>query len=319
MINLLQECQGAKIIGITGHIRPDGDCVGSAMALYLYLKKSMPETEVIVYLEESAKEHHHINSVKEIDFTFVPKARYDVFFCLDTTPDRIGQALPLYESAVKKINIDHHITNKGCGDVNYIDSGIGSCAELIYHLIPEEALDDEIAKALYIGMIHDTGVFQYSNTKPSTLTAASKLIQYDIDFANLIQESFYEKSYKQTLIMAEAVQRSQMYLDGKCLLSYMTLEDMSRFEAVSNDFTGIINRLKTVSGVDCAVFMYELEKNNFKVSLRTSDRMDATAVTTVFGGGGHVRAAGCNISGTAQEVIEKVISEIRKQLCDKTQ
>ncbi len=314
MMNLLQECRGAKTIGITGHIRPDGDCVGSSMALYLYLKKSMPDADITVYLEESAKTHYHIASVKEIDFTFSAKEHYDVFFCLDTTPDRIGQALGLYNSASKKINIDHHVTNKGCGDVNYIYPEIGSCAELIYNLIPEEALDDEIAKALYIGMIHDTGVFQYSNTKPSTLTAASKLIQFDIDFANLIQESFYEKSYKQTLIMAEAVRRSRMYLEGKCLLSYMTLEDMEHFQATAGDFTGIINRLKTVSGVECAVFMYELEKDNFKISLRTSDRVDATAVTTVFGGGGHVRAAGCNIAGSLESVIGKITTEIAKNL-----
>ena len=314
MINLVKECSGAKVIGITGHIRPDGDCVGSCMALYLYLKKAMPEADVIVYLEESSKSHYHVPQVSKIDFEFKAKDHYDVFFCLDASPDRIGQARELYESAAKKINIDHHITNPGCGDVNYIQPDIGSTAELIYNLIPEEALDDAIAKALYIGIIHDTGVFQFSNTRPSTMIAASKLIQYDIDFANLIQESFYEKSYKQTKIMAEAVLASKMYLEGKCLLSYMTMEDMEKFQANSHDFTGIINRLKTVRGVECAVFMYEMEPGNYKVSLRTTDRVDATAVTTAFGGGGHVRAAGCNMNGTAQAVIEKLTAEIAKQL-----
>lgn len=314
MLNLLQECSGAKTIGITGHVRPDGDCVGSCMALYLYLKKVMPDAEVLVYLEESAKAHYQIESVKEIDYTFTSKPHYDVFFCLDSAPDRIGQGQALYERAAKKINIDHHITNPGCGDVNVIQPEIGSTAELIYNLIPEEGLDNDIAKALYIGIIHDTGVFQFSNTLPSTMIAGSKLIQYDIDFANLIQESFYEKTYKQTKIMAEAVLKSERYLDGKCLLSYFTREEMTKLQAGSPDFTGIINRLKTVRGVECAVFMYEIEPGNYKVSLRTSDRVDATKVTTVFGGGGHVKAAGCNIQGTPEQVITKLTEEITKQI-----
>lgn len=314
MIHLLQECSGAKTIGITGHVRPDGDCVGSCMALYLYLKKVMPDAEIFVYLEESAKAHYHIECVKEIDYSYNAKEQYDVFFCLDCGPDRAGQGQALYECASKKINIDHHITNPGCGDVNYIRPEIGSTAELVYNLIPQEDLDDAIAKALYIGIIHDTGVFQFSNTMPSTMIAGSKLIQYDIDFANLIQESFYEKSYKQTKIMAEAVLKSEPYLDGKCLLAFFTQEEMNRMQAGSPDFTGIINRLKTVRGVECAVFMYEIEAGVYKVSLRTSDRVDATAVTTVFGGGGHVKAAGCSIEGTAEQVIEKLVAEIGKQL-----
>lgn len=314
MLNLLQECSGAKTIGITGHVRPDGDCVGSCMALYLYLKKSIPDADIIVYLEESARAHYHITSVNEIDFAFTAKEHYDVFFCLDSAPDRTGQGQALYERASKKINIDHHITNPGCGDVNYIQPEIGSCAELIYSLIPENALDNDIAKALYIGIIHDTGVFQFSNTLPSTMIAGSQLIRYDIDFANLIQENFYEKSYKQTKIMAEAVLKSKMYLDSKCLISYFTQADMARLQAGSPEFTGIINRLKTVRGVECAVFMYEIEPGNYKVSLRTSDRVDATVVTTVFGGGGHVKAAGCNIPGTADDVIKKLTAEIAKQL-----
>ncbi len=314
MINLLQECSGAKVIGISGHVRPDGDCVGSCMALYLYLKKSLSDADIMVYLEESAGEHHQIAGVKDIDYDFTAKERYDVFFCLDATPDRLGAAEGLYELAVKKINIDHHITNTGCGDVNYIDPEIGSCAELIYNLIPKEALDDDIAKALYIGMIHDTGVFQFSNTKPSTLIAAAKLIQYDIDFANLIQESFYEKSYKQTKVMADVVLRSQMYLEGKCLVGSMTLEDMARLQADIHDLTGIINRLRNVRGVECAVFLYEIEPDTFKASLRTSDKVDATVIACVFGGGGHVRASGCTVKGNLENVLQQLTGEISKQL-----
>lgn len=314
MLDLLQEVKGAKRIGITGHIRPDGDCVGSCMALYLYLQKCMPDAEITVFLEEAAKTYYHIAQVEKINTSFQAEGAFDVFFCLDATPDRCGAAKDLYLNAKKKINIDHHVTNSGSGDVNDIRPEIGSCAEVIYTLIPEEKLDKEIAKALFVGMIHDTGVFQFSNTLPSTLVAASKLIQYDIDFANLIQQSFYEKSYKQTRIMAEAVLRSKQYLSDRCIVSYMTAEDMRLFDATSKDFEGIINRLKQVQGVDCAVFMYEMEPGDYKVSLRTSERVDATKIVSVFGGGGHIRAAGCNINGTYETVTKQLLEVIAKEL-----
>lgn len=314
MLNLLQEVKGAKRIGITGHLRPDGDCVGSTMALYLYLKKCMPEADITVYLEETAKTYHQIAQVEKIDTTFQAKEDFDVFFCLDSTPERSGAAKILYDGAKKKINIDHHDTNPGLGDVNVMRPEIGSCSEVVYHLIPEAELDDDIAKALFIGMMHDTGVFQYSNTLPSTLVAASKLIQYDIDFANLIQQSFYEKTFKQTKILAKALERSKLYLNGRCHMTYLTLEDMRYFEANSNDLEGIVNRLKQVTGVDCAVFIYELEPDNYKVSIRTSEKVDAIQIASQFGGGGHLRAAGCSVCGTHETVAEQVLKAIENIL-----
>ena len=314
MLNLLQEIKDAKRIGITGHLRPDGDCTGSCMALYWYCKNNVPEAEVVVFLEEAAKTYHHIADVQNINTTFQAKEDFDVFFCLDSTPERTGAGKELFERAKKKINIDHHETNPGLGDLNVMRSEIGSCAEVIYDLIPQEAIDDNIAKALFIGMMHDTGVFQYSNTLPSTLVAASKLIQYDIDFANLIQQSFYEKSFKQTKIMAEAVRRSELHLNGRCNMTYLTLEDMRLFEANSSDLEGIVNRLKQVTGVDCAVFLYELEPNNFKASIRTSEKVDAIQIASQFNGGGHLRAAGCSVKGTYETVAAAVLEAIAKVL-----
>ena len=314
MLNLLQEVKGAKRIGISGHLRPDGDCVGSTMALYLFLSKKMPEAFITVYLEETAKTYHQIAQVDKIDTTFQAKEDFDVFFCLDATPERCGDAKALFDKAKKKINIDHHETNPGLGDVNVMRPEIGSCAEVMYDLIPEEDLDDDIAKALFIGMMHDTGVFQYSNTLPSTLVAASKLIQYDIDFANLIQQSFYEKTFKQTNIMAEAVRRSTLHFAGRCHMTYLTLEDMRLFEANSNDLEGIVNRLKQVTGVDVAVFLYELEPGTYKASIRTSERVDAIQIASKFGGGGHLRAAGCSVSGTYETVSAKVLEAVENAL-----
>ncbi len=314
-IDILKECSGAKVIGITGHVRPDGDCTGSSMALYLYLKQQLPEVNVYVYLEEEAKNYTHIPCIEEIDSSYQEQAEYDLFFILDTVPERCGEAKKLYDLAKKTINIDHHITNPGdCSDVNVLDASIGSTAEIMYQLLPKEAITSEIAKAIYIGMIHDTGVFQYSNTLPSTLCAAADLISKEIDFPNLIQESFYERSYKQLQVLSEVINQSKRYLENSCIVSVLSREYRLAHDLQSSDFSGMINQLKNVTGIHCAVFMYELEPDTYKVSLRTSEKVDATQIVTLFGGGGHKRAAGVTMDGNAETITKLVLDEIAKQL-----
>lgn len=177
-MDIFEVVKDATTIGISGHIRPDGDCVGSVMGLYLYLKKACPRAKVEVMLEKPADVFACIKGIEEIHTDYVSDVeRYDVFFALDGAKDRLGEAEKFFDGAKKKVNIDHHISNKGCGDVNYIMPKASSTSELIYDVIADKSLlDTEIAKALYIGIIHDTGVLQYSNTAPSTLKAAAELI-----------------------------------------------------------------------------------------------------------------------------------------------
>ena len=197
-LNLLQECKGAKRIGISGHIRPDGDCVGSCLALYQYLRKCMPDSEVKVYLEQPADIFREIEGFSLICSEFPDEQPFDVYFALDCAQDRLGGAEKYFAQAAKKINIDHHISNPGCGDVNYVMPKVGSTCELIYDLMDKEQLDKGMAMAIYIGMIHDTGVFQYSNTTPDTLRKAAELIRFGFDFPRLIEETFYQKTYAQS-------------------------------------------------------------------------------------------------------------------------
>ena len=200
-MKLLEECKQAKRIGISGHIRPDGDCVGSCMGLYLYLKKVRPDADLHIFLEKPADIFSCISSVEEIDSEYGEQERFDVFFALDTASDRLGGAEAYFNSAVKKINIDHHISNKGCGDVNYVVPTASSTSELIYDLTEKEQLDEEIAKALYIGIIHDTGVFQYSCTAPETMETAAALMRTGIDAPRIIEETFFQKTYEQNRIL----------------------------------------------------------------------------------------------------------------------
>lgn len=221
-MKIIDEVKEARTIAIGGHIRPDGDCVGSVMGLYLYLKKEMPEALIDVYLDRPAEIFNCISHVEDIKSIFDTDKVYDVFIALDCTDDRLGDAEPVYRRAHKKINIDHHISNSGCGDVNVVEPERSSTAELVYELMNPEMIDEEIAKALYIGIIHDTGVLRYSNTSPRTLQITAELIKFGFDFPTIVEETFYERTYRQTQIMGRAILESIRFLDNQCIVSMVS-------------------------------------------------------------------------------------------------
>lgn len=316
-MNILQECEGARTIGISAHIRPDGDAIGSTMALYLYLKKKMPESRIHLYLEGIPGGFTHLRYLQEADLTYQGEDTFDVFFALDTNAERLGGAEAFFHGARKKINIDHHISNaSGCGDVNLVIPDASSTAEVLFGVIPKEDLDTDIAMALYTGIIHDTGVFQYSNTSPKTMEIGAQLIAFGFPFARIIEESFYQKTYLQSQIMGRALIESIRFMDGKCIVSCIDKEKMDFYGAKPSDLDGIVNQLRNIAGVHCAIFMYEKEHMEYKVSLRTDEYVDAARVTSFFGGGGHVRAAGCTMRGTMHDVINNLSAQIALQLSD---
>jgi len=314
-MNLLNECKSAKTIGIGGHIRPDGDCVGSCMALWMYLKKQCPDALVEVFIEQPADIFNCINGVDRICSDFPEREPFDVFIALDCVPDRLGGAEKYFNAAKKTLNIDHHISNAaGSGMVNYVKPQASSTAELIYELMDEAELDVDIAKAIYIGIIHDCGVFQYSNTSPHTLQIAAKLISYGFDFTRIIDETFYEKTYVQSQVMSEALLKSRLFMDGKCIVTSVDRVMMEAHGIGPKDLDGIVNQMRIVRGVECAIFLYQVSNEEYKVSMRSNHDVDVSAVATKFGGGGHVRAAGCTMQGEVSQIVEKLAEQIRKQL-----
>ena len=317
-MNIREICEGAERIGISGHIRPDGDCVGSCLGLALYLKKLFPEKKVEVFLEKPAEFFSCIKGFEDIlpveRAAFARKA-FDVFFALDCGAGRMGEAEGLFAEAKETVNIDHHISNgAGIGKHNYVYPEASSTSELVYELIPEEMLDADIATALYIGMAHDTGVFRYSCTSPKTLQAAAKLIDFGIDFPKLIEETFFEKTYVQNQIMGRALLESMLIMDGRCIVSYIDKKTMDFYQVTGKDLEGIVSQLKLTKGVECAVFMYEMRTLEYKVSLRSTQRVDVAKVAELFGGGGHARAAGCTMNGTFHDVINNLSVHIEEQL-----
>ena len=316
VIDIYEEVKAAKTIGISGHIRPDGDCVGSCLGLYLYLKKKCSGARVQVMLEKPGDIFSCISGFDEIDSTFSGQQEpYDVFIALDCEKSRLGEAEKFFDQAGKRINIDHHISNEnGCGDVNYVIPTASSASELVYDVIRKEELDAEIAKALYLGIVHDTGVFQYSNTTPDTLRIAANLLAYGFDFSKLIDETFFEKTYVQNQVLGRALLESVRFMDGRCIFSSIDLKTMEFYKVVPKDLDGIVSQLRITKGVECAIFLYQTKTLEYKVSLRSNGKVDVAAIASYFGGGGHVRAAGCTMRGTVHDCVNNLSEQIEKQL-----
>lgn len=314
MNKILDEVKDATTIAIGGHIRPDGDCVGSCLALYLYLSKTLKKADIKVFLEKPRDIFNCISGINEIKDATKSSQKFDVFIALDCNEERLGDSVPIFRDSLKKINIDHHISNTGCGDVNYIFPQASSTSELIFDLMDESYLDKEIAKAIYIGIIHDTGVFQYSNTSEKTLQIAAKLISFDFDFPKLIDETFYEKTYIQNQILGRALLESVLFMNKTCIVSAIDKKTMEFYNVVPADLDGIVNQLRYTKGVECAIFLYESDFQQYKVSMRSGGAIDVSKIAQFFSGGGHVRAAGCSINGTVYDVINNLSLQIEKQM-----
>ena len=315
-MDLMSELEGAKTIAISGHVRPDGDCIGSVMCTYLYLKKVLPEAKIIPMIEKPAEEFNCIKDIDDIVTDFNPEIKeFDAFVGLDcSTTDRYGESIGFFNSAHKKIVIDHHVSNEGFGDVSYIDGNASSTCELLYDCMRKEYIDVEIAKALYIGIIHDTGILQYSCTSPRTLRIAADLIEYGFDFNTIIDDTFYEKTKVQNEMLGRGLMESILFNDGKCIVSKVDKKTMEFYGATPHDLEGIVNQMRYTKGVEVAIFMYEKEPGEYKISLRSKGNVDVAKIAKFYNGGGHVRAAGFSMKGTFHDVVNNVSDSIMMQL-----
>ena len=307
--------QGVNTVAIGGHIRPDGDCVGSCMGLYQYIKNNDSNIKIDVYLEEIPKSFQMFPVVNEIQHEVKKEMVYDLFIALDCADlSRLGFSGVLYEKAKKTFCIDHHISNMAFADDNYIVPEASSTAELVYQLIDKSKITTEIAECLYLGIVHDTGVFQYSSTSPETMEAAADLMRKNIRATEIIDKTYYEKTYPQNLALGKALTDSYLILNEKCIVSFLTKETMNFYGVSSKDLEGIVSQLRVTQGVEVAIFMYELGENEYKISLRASGDVNVSKVAVTVGGGGHVKAAGITMQGQPEEIINKLAEEIGKQL-----
>ncbi len=317
MEKIANELKGINTVAIAGHVRPDGDCVGSCMGLYLYLKENYPDIAADVYLEQPGAQFSFLSCFEEIKTVYETGKVYDLLITLDVSDkNRIGVAEEAYETAKKRVCIDHHISNRGLGDVNEIRPDASSTCEVLYTLLEEEKVSKAVAEAIYTGMVHDTGVFQYSCTSPETMRIAAKLMEKGIPFTKIVEESFYEKTYVQNQILGRCLMESILLMDGKCVIGVVKKKMMDFYHVEPKDLDGIVQQLRIIKGVEVAIFIYEVKPQEFKVSLRSKGKVNVNEVASYFGGGGHVLAAGCTFHGSVYDVMNNLLEIIEKQLVE---
>lgn len=315
-INSLDEVLlGVKTVAIAGHVRPDGDCAGSTLAVYNYIKDNYEKVDVRLYLEPIPNIFKFLRYSSEIRSEYTDEIDFDLFIALDCgDTGRLGNAAKYFEKAKKTVCIDHHVSNANFADLNYVFPEASSTCELVYELIDKEKLTKEIAECLYTGMVHDTGVFQYSCTSAKTMNIGGILMESGIDYTKIVDETFYTKTFNQNKILGKALLNSELYLEGQVILSCITQKEMQEYDVLPKHLDGIVNQLRITKDVRVAVFLYENEDGSFKGSLRVNDDTNVAEVAAVFGGGGHVKAAGFSIEGPLDVVVEKVIKAIQEKM-----
>ena len=299
---------------ILGHVRPDGDCLGSTLGLYHYIQTNYPAIRAAVYLEESSPKFGYLAGYDAI-LHETDEERYELCICLDCgDEERLGSFGVFLANASKSLCLDHHITNTRFCEVNLVSENASSTCEVLFEQLDEEKIDKAAAECLYTGLIHDTGVFKYSCTSARTMEIAGKLMAKGIDFGSIIDNSFYKKTYVQNQILGRALLESITFLDGKCIFSALRQSEMEFYGVNGKDMDGIIDQLRLTEGVEVAIFMYQTGPQEFKVSLRSQNAVDVSRIASYFGGGGHVRAAGCTMSGRIHDVVNNLSLHIAKQL-----
>ena len=306
----------SRTIAITGHTRPDGDCVGACMGLYNYIVENYPEIRVDIFLEPIAGSYKLIKRTDEIRQPEGRPEAYDLFICLDNSQkDRMTKGMEVYfDAAAATINVDHHISNTRFAQTNHVVAEASSASEVLYDLLDPEKITLSVAEALYMGIICDSGVFKYASTSEHTMQIAGRLMHLGVDSGRLIDEVFYERTYVQAQLLGQALLNSVRLFEGRCIYTVITREMFRKFQARPDDLEGIVEQLRLTKGVEAAIIISETEEGTSKFSFRSKRYMDVNKVAALCGGGGHIRAAGCTVHGDWNESLKIFLEAIEGQL-----
>lgn len=313
MKDIVQRIREAEHIAIVTHASPDGDAVGSSLALAqgvrgmgkkvtLISKEPVPENLLFLAMAEEYGARDGLNGSE------------DLLVCLDCgNVDRLSMEREGFPY-IFKINIDHHVSNEYYGDLNWVERHASSTSELVHALLQglEVPFTPSVAEALYTGIVADTGSFRFPSTTPRTHAIAGELIGTGFDFSALHRVLFSTRDVRRLKLMAKAVTSLETFQDGFVSVMYLTAEDFNALNIPDRDAGEIVNLGLEPKEADISILMKESE-GLYRVSIRTKSSIDASALCAVFGGGGHLRAAGCNVKADSfGEVTQKLLTEIER-------
>lgn len=311
--DILEQINQADKIVILTHENPDGDAMGSSLAMYHALKAYGKNPDIII--PEHSKVFNCLPGIEEIK-TKTDVEHYDLAIALDCAAIKMLNGFSNYfESAKVKVSIDHHGTNTMFGDYNYVNPDSPACSQILLVILEYFGIEitKDIGTCILAGIITDTGGFKYQGVTAETFEFVAWLLNKGVNVSRVYRQVLETKTKANFELHRIANNRVEFLEDGKVAYTYITKEDEESVHAENGDYEGIVENARDVENVEVSIFIRQTEKG-CKVSLRSNDYVNVADACVVFGGGGHPKAAGCTIPGTIEQAKEMILKEVVRLL-----
>jgi len=298
---------------ITSHVRPDGDALGSELAMY-HVLRGMGKGVVVYNQDETPAVYEFLPGSQDIVHSLDSVNGFDAVFVLDCSDiERVGDKKNRIGSIKKIVNIDHHASVGTFSEILLVDSTASSTGEIIHRLLEKMgiAINGDIATNIYTAILTDTGSFRYSNTGSETFRAAADLVDKGANCRYIAEKIYETRPAIQVRLMGKALDTLEFYEGEKVGFIYVTQEMLRKEGALPEHTEGFVDIVRSIQGVEIAACYYEVSKNRFKISLRSKGKADVEKIAGKLGGGGHRNASACRVEGSIKAVKRKVLGAIR--------
>ncbi len=313
---IISVINNSKEIAILPHVSADGDALGSSLGFALALS-GMGKSVKVILEEEIPQVYSFLPGRQMVKVYGFDEKNYETAIALDTgDTNRLGKRIEVFESARITVNIDHHKTNSEFAFHNFVSTDSSAVGEIIFQLLKKMGInpDKDISTCLYVAIATDTGGFRYSNTTFLTHQIAAELIQNGINVAEISQWIFDSTSFEKVRLLGTAIQALELLENGKVAFIPLTSDMIKRTGAKEEDCDGIVNIGRNIRGVKVAAMLRQWDNGELKVNLRSSSDVDVSAIASLYGGGGHKKAAGYITEGSLEDAKKKLLADIKEVL-----
>ena len=308
----------ANPILLASHVDPDGDAIGSTLAM-AHICEQFGKRVVCVNESSIPKRFSFLPGIEKIKRPEQIHERFRYVIAVDAADRlRLGKTVQqLIHPEAVILNIDHHRTNDEFGSYNVIEPNASATAEILYHWLEHSAeieWNSAISTSIYTGILTDTGGFRYANTTADVLRIAAQLVEYGASASDIAEHALEATTYEQIRCLERALSTLELSKDGQVAWVSLSLDDLKQIQARDGDVEGIVDMPRKIIGVDVGIFFRETSARTIKVSFRSKKKVDVSKIAQAFGGGGHPRAAGCTIEGELEQVKEQVLRRVEAEL-----
>lgn len=303
---------------VVSHVSPDGDAIGSTSAIG-FLLQLLGKSYTLINEGRTPKKFQLLLGTQTItDYSIEPPSRqFERIIAVDCADfSRIGGVHNVFAQGAKLLNIDHHPTNDLFGDVNLVRPDAAATVEIIYDLAEQLGIrwTKPLAMSIYAGLLTDTGGFRYSNTTPKVLSIAEKMLRCGAEGSVLAEQLLETMTFPQIQLLREALSTLAFSEDRKIAWLIVSSDTIKRIGASEEDSEGLVNIPRNVEGVEVGMLFKQKDQNVFKISLRSAGKVDVAQIAKRLGGGGHVRAAGCTVEGTLNDIVDRLVEAVSAEL-----